>query len=470
MARGRIAGMRSSLGIVLALALAAAGCIGGDGGAGDGAPSPASPPEAPVSPPEDLETGVGVTEEPCPQAESRDHGCIYLGALTDVDNGPFAPLGRPFTDGQQAFWERVNRQGGIAGFDVDAATYQRDTAYEPEAHAEALREIESSVLALAQSFGTPPTSAIHGALSAGPILTTATSWSSAWAFSDVVLGAGANQCVQGMHAVDWLAEHGAATPTGLPPEGEGDQGEEEPAPIEQIVVVHYKGDFGDDVRVGAQEAAARHAIEVVAVPTEPGAREQDAAVAEIVAADPDALVVAVGPAELAAIVGRSGAQGVGGLVMGTTRSWDPGLLETPAAEALQTRFRLVAPWLPWRADSAGHAAVREALTDAGPHEERLAGWTLQYPLSAVLERAAADGALTREGLSRAAERIEAVDFEGILPPEAGRQQGPPAARAFRAAAVLGVDPAAPTTLETVDTLSIGATADAAELDRPCFAR
>ena len=58
------------------------GCRGSDGGSGDSS-----------------EAGPGITEEACPEAVNEDNGCIYLGTISDLTVGPFAPLAVPITDG-----------------------------------------------------------------------------------------------------------------------------------------------------------------------------------------------------------------------------------------------------------------------------------------------------------------------------------------------------------------------------------
>ena len=50
--------------------------------------------------------GPGITSEPCPEAVNEDNGCIYLGAISDLTKGPFAPLAGPITDAQEdGAWE-----------------------------------------------------------------------------------------------------------------------------------------------------------------------------------------------------------------------------------------------------------------------------------------------------------------------------------------------------------------------------
>lgn len=83
----------------------------------------------------EMVTGAGVTAEPCPDGVNADNGCIYLGVLSDLTEGPFAALAVPITDGQRAYWAQVNESGGIGGYDIDIDTYTRDTKYQAAEHA-----------------------------------------------------------------------------------------------------------------------------------------------------------------------------------------------------------------------------------------------------------------------------------------------------------------------------------------------
>ncbi len=106
----------------------------------------------------DVKTDLGVTTAACPGSTHADRGCIYLGVLSDLTVGPFRALAVPLTDGQKAFWKRVNDGNGIGGkYDVDITKYTRDNKYNPQEHVAQLRQILPNILALAQSLGTPPT-------------------------------------------------------------------------------------------------------------------------------------------------------------------------------------------------------------------------------------------------------------------------------------------------------------------------
>src|SRR5687768_3928877 len=68
----------------------------------------------------------GVTKRPCPNAVDRAKGCVYLGFISDLTVGPRAVEAAAVTEAQRRFWERVNRDGGIGGYEIDAETYVRD--------------------------------------------------------------------------------------------------------------------------------------------------------------------------------------------------------------------------------------------------------------------------------------------------------------------------------------------------------
>ena len=112
----------------------------------------------------------------------------------------------PITDAQKAFWKRVNKAGGIGGYEIDVTNYVRDNKYNPQTHNQVYQEIKGKVLALAQTLGSPTTAAILADLKASNIVAAPASWTSAYAFEDVILESGANYCVESMNALDYAKE------------------------------------------------------------------------------------------------------------------------------------------------------------------------------------------------------------------------------------------------------------------------
>ena len=112
-------------------------------------------PTTPQTGKEGIKVDFGVTNEPCPQAIDGSKGCIYLGTISDLTEGPFKALAVPITDAQKAFWKRVNEQGGIGGYEIDVTTYVKDNKYNPQIHNQVYQEIKPNILALAQTLGSP---------------------------------------------------------------------------------------------------------------------------------------------------------------------------------------------------------------------------------------------------------------------------------------------------------------------------
>jgi ABC-type branched-subunit amino acid transport system substrate-binding protein len=391
-------------------------------------------------------TDVGVTEEACPAAVNPDNGCIYLGTLTDL-TGPFAGFGAPLTTAQEAFWQRVNEEGGIQAdgvdqaYDVDVSTYQQDTGYDPTEHSRLYEEMKPNILALAQTLGTPTTQAILPDLDASNIVAAPAGYTSLFNFEDIILESSANYCIESMNSVDYAVET---------------------YDISSVMAVHFEGDYGGDAAAGAQIASEAHGLDFEPVSTPPGAEQQAEAVGRILAEQPDLVIVTTGPTEAAAIVGGAASQGFTGRFIGTNPTFNPALLESPAAEAILGLYQAGGAFPNWSEDTPAHEAMREAIgTPADLSDGYTAGWMWQYPLKAALEGALTAGDLTRAGLRTVATSLTSVDYEGMLPEGAGNYAGGPEAQ-VRATLIANPDPEAPTGLTTEREFFVGPTAEAWE--------
>ncbi|WP_219632399.1 ABC transporter substrate-binding protein [Haloechinothrix aidingensis] len=395
----------------------------------------------------DVETDVGVTEEACPDTPNEDNGCIYLGTISDLSEGPFAALAQPITQAQEAFWARVNEEGGIGGYDIDVTSFVRDNKYNPEIHNQVYQEIRDEVLALAQTLGSPQTAAILPDMESNDVIGAPASWSSEWLFEDVILQSGTNYCIEMMNAVDYAVDERG---------------------VESVVSVHYAGDYGEDGAGGAEIAAEERGLDFQAVETPPGTDNQSDAVNAIVSEEPDLVTLTAGPSDVATIVGQAAARGYEGTFVGSGPTWNPELLNSPAGDAFKNMFLHAGPWQPWDADTDAHQAMRDALPDVEPNEGFLAGWAWSYPMKAAIERAVDEGELTREGLREAAGSLESVDYEGLLPEEAGNYAAEPDEGVFRQSLISRVDEDAPTGLTVEQEFFTGPSAEGHTMDEPCF--
>ncbi len=94
-----------------------------------------------------------------PTSASTDE-VIRIGLNADL-SGIFAPLVTQIVDGQEAYWEIVNDEGGIAGREVELVIL--DNAYDVPTHLENYAEMADAggegVIMFSQSTGSPHTAA-----------------------------------------------------------------------------------------------------------------------------------------------------------------------------------------------------------------------------------------------------------------------------------------------------------------------
>jgi len=425
---------RAVLAVLSVVALAAVACRGGDGA-------------APVQDENGTKVDFGVTREPCPDTGHPDRGCIYLGTISDLTEGPFKALATSIVDAQKAFWQRVNDQGGIGGYDVDMTTHIADNKYNPQIHNQVYQEMKGEVLALTQTLGSPTTAAILPDLEDAQMVVVPASWTSLWGVEEVVLESGANYCVESMNAVDFAADDLGA---------------------KSVMAVHLQGDYGDDAAAGAELAAEGRGLTFSGTVTQTGQDNQGGAIDAIVSAEPDVVILTVGPTDAAVIVGQTAARGYTGKFIGTSPTWNLGLLASPAAPAIRALYYQSAPWKPWGTDSPGHGAMRAALPGVTPNDGYTSGWIWAYPLKAALEKAAENKDLTRAGVLAAVRQLESVDYEGMLPEGAGRFAGTPDESTFRQSLIYRPDEAEPTGVGMVKDFFVGPTAEGFRFEKPCY--
>jgi ABC-type branched-subunit amino acid transport system substrate-binding protein len=393
-----------------------------------------------------MKTDIGVTKEACPQAIDKTKGCIYLGTISDLTVGPFAPLAVPITKAQAAFWNRVNKAGGIGGYEIDVSKYVKDNKYNPQTHNEVYQEIKPNILALAQTLGSPTTAAIIDDLKENNIVSVPASWTSAWAFEDVILESGANYCVESMNSIDFEKTRNPA--------------------LKSVMAVHYAGDYGDDAAAGAKYAAGKLGFTFTDVKTDPGADKQAGAVAAILAGKPDLVILTTAPTEAATIVGGAAAAGFKGHFIGTSPTWNPALNGARRTALAGLCSPTVAELVPIRL--ATRPCARRDSTPSPLSDGYTAGWVWSYPLKAALEKAAANKDLTRAGLLAAAKSLTSVDYEGMLPSGSGNYAAGPDKGAVRVTVISKPDKTAPTGVTEVQKPTEGPTAKDFQLAKACY--
>lgn len=390
----------------------------------------------------------GITEKACPNAVNKDNGCIYLGFLTDQSSANFKALAAIGTEAQSAFWHRVNLQGGIGGYDIDATSYVLDNGYDPAKNLSALRASENKVFAYAQMFGSVPTVEALPELKRESIITVPASFTSEWVFAENVLESATSYCIEAMNGIDYAVE-------AFPKKG---------FKVKSVLAVHYPGDYGGDAAGGARKAAQEHGLEFDDVTVMPGVKPSAEAIKKIIETDPSLVMLSVGSPDTATIVGTASKGGYRGRYIGSNPGWSPALLQTPAAPAFEKQYWQATVAREFATDSPGHAAMRKALKDVTPSDNYVNGWILSYPLKAALEQAAASGELSRESLLEAVRHLKPVDYEGMLPPgDPGPRRGP------RQSTIGHADPTQYSGIRSDADFFEGSTSKKFSFDKPCYA-
>ena len=341
--------------------------------------------------PASIETDIGV-----------DDTTIKIGLNADL-SGIFAPLVTQIVDGQEAYWEIVNDNGGIAGRQVELVVL--DNGYDVPKHLENYEVMSGDgaegVVIFSQSTGSPHTTATADLLVEDDLIAIPLSWYSGWpdpAIGQNVFEAYTSYCVESMNGVSFMAENFDA---------------------QTIAIIGFPGEYGQDGAAGAKIAAEALGLEVVydgEAAVVPGA-DQTPVITELVNAQPDIVWATVNPTTFAEIMGSAVAQGLQAQWSGNSPTYNFQLLGTELAPVLDQYYTHSTYTQLWNsADVPGMTEVvegmREKRPDAPVSDVYIVAWTEGYITQQILEQAARNGDMTRAGVVAAAER------------DHGRSQGP----------------------------------------------
>jgi len=404
------------VGLISVFALVAAACGGGDSGSEETTATTAAPTttaapatqattttQAPTTtiadPAASIATDIGVDDDE-----------IRIGLLADL-TGVFSGLTVDIVDAQLAYWDIVNANGGIAGRQIKPLV--EDTVYQVDTHEEKYKKIVDEVVAFSNSTGSPHTAGILDNLKEDNVLAIPLSWYSGWADPEFDGGftfeQGTNYCLEGINVTEWLFNK-QVEDTGTPP---------------TLAVVTRPGDYGQDAAAGVKYAAQQLGIDIVydgegdVVRDSAGNFDPTSIVSQILAAQPDWVWLTTSPGETGPIMGGVAGQGFTPQWTGSLPSYDYRMLDSPLAELLTGFYWQTGYYVPWGTDVPGMSEIQAALTAAYPERRPsdafIIGWTEARQMEQILQLAAANGDLTRQGVLDAANSIELITLDGAGP-------------------------------------------------------
>jgi ABC-type branched-subunit amino acid transport system substrate-binding protein len=335
----------------------------------------------------DVETGNGVTDSD-----------INIGVLTDL-SGPFAAGAAVQVTEFQAYWEKVNTDGGIC--DRDVKLQVQDHGYDPQKAVSLYRSMSPNIVALQQVLGGPTSAAVLPLAQQDSVYVGGVGWaSSALQYENNQLP-GASYSIEAANAVDYLVDE-----LGL---AKGDK----------VGVVYFVGDYGSDALAGAQYAAKERGLTVVPQEITPAVTDLSAQASALAQEGVKAVLLGAAPGQLASLAGVLSAQGADVPIIGMNPTFNPALLKTPAAEALLANTYSITSVAPYATDAPGVKAANDMYAEADP--QGATGWEvpLAYGQAELLKTALQDacdsGDLTPEGVVAALGSASDVDTDGVFP-------------------------------------------------------
>ncbi|MGY1652600.1 ABC transporter substrate-binding protein [Geodermatophilus sp. SYSU D01119] len=335
----------------------------------------------------DVETGNGVTDS-----------AITVGVLTDL-SGPFAAGAAVQVTEFQAYWDQVNADGGVCDRDVEIQV--QDHAYDPQKAVSLYRSMSADIVALQQVLGGPTSAAVLPLAQQDSVYVGGVGWASTALEYENNQLPGASYSIQGANAIDYLVDE-----LGL---SEGDS----------VGVVYFVGDYGSDALAGAEHAAEERGLTIVPQEITPAVTDLSAQASALVQEGVQAVVLGAAPAQLASLVGVLSAQGADVPVIGMNPTFNPALLDTPAADALLANTYSITSVAPYASDAPGVQEANALYTEADP--DGALGWEVPLAygqaqlLRTALEDACEAGDLTPEGVVAAVGEASDVDTDGVFP-------------------------------------------------------
>src|SRR4051812_33308467 len=369
-----------------------------------------------------VKTGNGVTDSD-----------INIGVLTDL-SGPFAAGAAVQVTEFKAYWDQVNSDGGICKRDVKLQV--QDHGYDPQKAVSLYRSMSPNIVALQQVLGGPTSAAVLPLAQQDSEYVGAVAGPSRPRQTKTTNLPGASYSIEGPTAIDYMADE-----LGL---AKGDK----------VGVVYFVGDYGSDARAGAKYAADKRGLTIVPQEIPPAVTDLSAQASALAQAGVKGVILGAAPAQLASLAGVLSAQGADVPIVGMNPTFNPALLKTPAASALEANTYSIISVAPYSADAPGVKKANDMYAKADP--QGAIGWEvpLAYGQAELLKTALQDacdaGDLTPEGVVAAVGKASNVNTDGVFPDglDFTKKGESPTRKVF----ITKVDAGAPAGLKLLDTI------------------
>jgi ABC-type branched-subunit amino acid transport system substrate-binding protein len=367
-----------------------------------------------------VRTGVGVTDSQ-----------ITLGVMTD-QTGAFKGLSTAITHGNELWVKDFNAGGGVCGRQVRLEIV--DHGYKADTAKTLYPQIEPKVLGFVQLVGSPIMAALGRNIEADKLTTTPASWSSELLGNPYVMIVGTTYDVEMIDGLSYLQKQGVIK--------DGDA----------IGHVYVDGEYGANGVRGSRYYAQQHGLKVTETKITSSDTDLTNVVTGLKGQGVKAILVTTTPTQTGSVAAANRALGLNVPILSNNPGFDPVLLQSPAASALD-RLYVVASTVPFSADVPKAREIAQKYQAAGFKEPPNAGVPYGYAVAevwgAVLKRACDNKDLTRDGVHTAMQQTTSADTGSLV---AALDFGRPGAPATRQVYVAQPDASAPGGLKYVQQL------------------
>lgn len=383
---------RTHLAAALVAVLALSACSTKAGDAGSSGPDSSG-----------VKTGKGVT--------ATD---VTLGVMTDK-SGVFKNLGLGVTQGNELWAKDFNAAGGVCGRQVKLE--EVDHGYKADTAKTLYPQIEPKVLGFVQLLGSPVVAALKQNLASDKTVAAPASWSSELLDNPYVMIVGTTYDLEIIDGLSYLQEQGQLK--------DGDT----------IAHVYIDGEYGKNGLRGSQFYAKKHNLTVKEVKITSTDSDLTNVVTGLKGAGVKLIALTTTPAQTGSAVAANKALGLNVPVLGNNPTFDPALLKSPAASALD-KLTIVASSVPFSADlpkAKDVAAKYKAAYKETPNGGVPYGYAVGEVWGAVLKKACDNKDLTRDGIAAALKQTTSANTDNLVAALDFSKPGTPATRQVYAA-------------------------------------
>jgi ABC-type branched-subunit amino acid transport system substrate-binding protein len=320
---------------------------------------------------------------------------ISLGVLTDL-TGAFAALGKDVTNANQLYWEQQNAKGGVCGkfqvkLDVKDHGYNVQTAVQ-------LYSGMKDDLAQQQTIGSAINTTLGDQLKADKVVNIPEAWARNLTANPQNAVVGATYDVEMINGIDYLLKNNLLK--------EGDK----------VGHIYFEGEYGANGLAGSKYMAEKHKLTVLESKIKATDTDMSAQVTQFKAAGVKAILLTVAPGQTASVASVAGSSGLNVPIMANNPNFSPGLLGGPAATYLKANYYEAAPFVSF--DKAGELLTQFKAKYPGtkPSLGVVHGFAISEVMKQILEKACANGDLTKEGVSMAKTQLSSVQTNGLVVP------------------------------------------------------